>query len=304
VLIREWRRTTRRSVSHADEYARLDSALSDRDWTLLAEGSASWRFRAPSGVLAAISLGEQANPRVVLLPGATGSAEDFLLLAPILADAGYFVESYDLAGQYRSADAGPPVGTRYSYRLFVDDLVAFLEAGSTPAHVLGYSFAGVVAQLAYERRPELFASLAFLGIPPQSGLSFRGVRWIGWLSYLLPAHAIAGLVIWGIVTNKNRVRPGRLQLVRLRFGSTSRPSVDDIVRLMKRVPDLRGVLARSPIPKLVAVGRNDLWPLALHRRFAEAIGAELRVYPTGHSPCESTPHQLARDLLGLYERAT
>lgn len=70
---------------------------------------------------------------------------------------------------------------------------------------------------------------------------------------------------------------------------------------MKRAPDLRRQLLLSPIPILVAVGEHDLWPIRLHRDFANRIGAELRVYPTGHSPCETTPHQLARDMFALYQ---
>ena len=181
--------------------------------------------------------------------------------------------------------------------------MAVLEAGAVPAHVLGYSFAGIVAEIALSARPELFASLALLGAPPLAGQTFRGVRWIGPLSWLLPAHAIASLLIWGLVTNRNQAPPGRLHLVRLRFEYTIRRSVDEIMKLMKNAPDLRKDLARSPVPLLVAVGERDLWPLGLQHAFATRIGAELRVYRTGHSPCETTPHQLARDLLALYARS-
>ena len=298
----ERHRGVRRDESHADPFALLDRALPDRDWAVLPAGARPFRFPAPSGSLAAVSLGDPTGPRVVLVPGATGSKEDFVLLAPLLADAGYFVESYDLAGQYQSAAAGPPNGDPFGYALFVADLIAFLDAGEAPAHVLGYSFAGIVAQLALAERPDLFATLALLGAPPQPGQTFRGVRWIGPVSYLLSARAIAGLLVWGLITNLNRATPGRLALVRARFDLTSRRSVDEIIGLMKRVPDLRPVLRAAAIPLLVAVGSHDLWLPSLHRDFADRIGGDLRVYPGGHSPCETSPHQLARDLLALYER--
>lgn len=284
-----------------DEASDLDAALTDRDWTVLPAGTRHSSFAAPSGVLAVASLGDPQHPRVVLIPGATGSKEDFVLLAPLLVDAGYFVQSYDLAGQYQSAAAGQ--GRPYDYELFVVDLIRFLESATVPVHVLGYSFAGIVAQLAFARRPELFASMAMLSVPPQPGQSFRGVRWIGPLSRFPTPRVIAGLMIWGIVTNKNKVLPGRLDLARMRFDFTDRRSVNEIMGLMKRVPDHRKDLAASGIPLLVAVGERDLWPLVAHRDFAEAIGARVSVYRTGHSPCETTPHQLARDLLALYSRA-
>ena len=55
-----------------------------------------------------------------------------MLVAPVLAAAGYYVQSYDLAGQYESAAAGPAAGKRYDYELFRDDMVALLEDGRRP----------------------------------------------------------------------------------------------------------------------------------------------------------------------------
>lgn len=292
----------RHETVRGDRLAALDAALGDRDWTVLPPGAETFVVPAPSGNLAAMALGRMGDPRVLLVPGATGSKEDFLLLAPILAGAGYRVESYDLAGQYESAAAGPSPGRHFDYDLFVGDLITVLESGDTPVHVLGYSFAGLVAELALAVRPELFASLVLLTTPPGQGQTFRGVRWLGPVSGLVPPHTIASLMVWGIVTNRNHTSPGRLNLARMRFGHTSRTSLDDIMGLMKHTPDVQGALARSGVPTLIAVGDRDLWTLRLHRRFAERIGAELRVYPTGHSPCETTPHQLARDLLALYAR--
>src|SRR5690606_41499053 len=97
------------------------------------------RVPARSGPSARAAPGEPGSPRVVLLRGATGSKEDSVLMLPLLAAAGDSGEAYDLAGNYESAAAGPADGGRYDYGLFVDDLIAVLEAGG-PAHLLGYSF--------------------------------------------------------------------------------------------------------------------------------------------------------------------
>jgi pimeloyl-ACP methyl ester carboxylesterase len=283
----------------------LDESIEDFDWSVPAPGAVTGTFAAPSGDLATVSFGEAGNPRVVLVPGVTGSKEDFVLVGPLLAAAGYHVQSYDLAGQYESAEAGPSPesGEHYDYELFVRDMIAVLEAGE-PAHLLGYSFAGIVAQLVVARRPDLVRSLTLLASPPDPGEGFRGVRVIGWFSPLIGGHTGAGLMIWGVVTNKNKVAPQRLAFVRERFRLTRRSSVDDIIGLMKSAPDLRQPLRDSGIPVLVAVGDHDLWPLRRHARFAERVGATLTVYRTGHSPCETAPHQLARDMLGLFGRAS
>ncbi|WP_349898354.1 alpha/beta fold hydrolase [Parafrigoribacterium soli] len=286
-----------------DEVAARDANLPDIDWTVLPEGSRSIRFDAPSGSLAVVTLGDPANPAVLLAPGVTGSKEDFSLMLPELAAAGYYVVSYDLAGQYESANAGPenlrPPRSHYDYELFAGDMIALLE-WTGRAHVLGYSYAATVAQIALVRRPELFASLTLLSCPPEPGQGFRGVSRIGWFSGLANGSIGAALMIWGIKRNFTRVTPGRLRFVNLRFAVTRRQAVRDIIELMMNAPDLRDALRQSAIPKLVAVGEHDLWPLRLHATFAEQIGARLAVYRAGHSPCETAPHQLDRDLLQLF----
>jgi pimeloyl-ACP methyl ester carboxylesterase len=285
-----------------DEAERLDRALGETDWTVPAPGSVASRFEAPSGALAVVSWGDPSGHPVLLAPGVSGSKEDFLLVGPLLAAAGFFVRSYDLAGQYESHLAGPPAGRRYDYSLFRDDMVALLE-DSGPAHLLGYSFAGTVAQLVTVERPELVRSLTLLAAPPEPGNGFRRVRALGPFTWMATGRVGAALMTWGIVTNKNHVDPLRLEFVRKRFELTSRRSMEDIIVLMKHAPDLREQLAAADIPKLVAVGAHDLWPSDLHADFARRIGAELAVYNTGHSPCETTPNALARDMLRLFARA-
>jgi pimeloyl-ACP methyl ester carboxylesterase len=283
-----------------DEAARLDDAIPDLDWTAVPAGAARGWFDAPSGRLATLSMGDPAAQHVVLVPGVTGSKEDFVLMLPLLADAGYFAIAYDMAGQYESKDAGPPAGRRYDHALFVDDLLAVLGSAPGTSHVLGYSFAGTVAQLAYVARPDAFASLTLLSTPPVPGQVYLAMRKHGWVSRIDSARLGAWIMITGVKNNYTKVPPGRLQFVRDRFEHTRLESVRDIIGLMRRTPDLRAQLALATIPKLVAVGEHDLWPLATHARLAEDIRAKLAVYRTGHSPCETTPNQLVRDLLALY----
>ena len=188
-----------------DEAARLDAVLPDIDWSVAPVGARFSTFRAPSGDLAVVALGDPADPRVVLVPGATGSKEDFYLLAPILVAAGYYVQSYDLAGQYESASAGPAAGQGYSYDLLVADFVAFLREGG-PAHVLGYSFAGILAELALVEHgavphpdPADLPAGAGPGVPRSARHRLAEL--------VCTAHQGAGLMIWGIMTNKNQVGP-------------------------------------------------------------------------------------------------
>ena len=283
-----------------DDARERDAAIPDLDWRVFPAGTVRDQFDAPSGKLARVSLGSGARGRVVLFPGVTGSKEDFTLMLPLLAEAGYRVEAYDLAGQYESRDAGPenldPPRTRYDYPLFIEDLTAVLEDGAS-AHVLGYSFAGLVSQLIVAERPELFATLTLLSTPPATGQVFRGVKRIGRFSSLAGPRSGASLLLWGIRNNLNRVPPQRIAFVRERFALTRRESVDDIVGLMMRMPDVADAVRAASVPTLVATGAHDLWPT---EQYARRIGAQVAVYETGHSPCETAPHQLVRDMLAMF----
>jgi len=285
-----------------DEAARLDAALPEIDWSVLPPGTVRSGFAAPSGELAVISLGDPAHPRVVLAPGVTGSKEDFVLIMPAIADAGYFVQAIDLAGQYESGRAGPARGGRFTYDLFVDDMVALLDDGG-PAHLLGYSFAGTVAQLVAIRRPDLVRSLVLLATPPDPGDGFAHMKRLGRISGVVGPRLGAFFMVTGIRLNATKVDASRLAFVRSRFALTNRRSVDHIVGLMQHTPDVEAELRRLPMPKLVAVGTHDLWPWERAAAQADRVGARFVRYDTGHSPSETAPHQLTRDLLALYATA-
>ncbi|MFT4212319.1 MAG: alpha/beta fold hydrolase [Microbacterium sp.] len=289
-----------------DDALERDQDLTDIDWRVFPPGTERDVFAAPSGPLARVTLGPADAERVVLVSGVAGSKEDFVRVFPLLAAAGHRVESFDLAGHWESVDAGPahldPPRQHADYAMYVADLIAVLEDGAGPAHVLGYSFAGLVAELALVERPDLFRSLTLMASPPAVGQVFHGVKHIGPISDMAP-HRAAGLILWGIRYNLNRTPPRRIAFVRERLAALPRASVDDIVALMMAMPDVLDDLAAAPVPMLVAVGDHDLWPTAQHAEFARRIGADLAVYETGHAPCETAPHQLVRDMLTLFARA-
>lgn len=293
--------------ARADPARLRDEALPDIDWRAYPDGTERSAFPGTAGPLARIGYGPADGPRVLLVPGVTGSKEDFLLMLPLLAEAGYRADSFDLAGQFESAAAGPeqldPPREHYDERLLLDDFNAILSAGRTPVHVLGYSFASTLTQLSLRDRPELFASLTLLSPPPRVGQAFRAMKRVGPLSDYTSPQRAAAVMIWGIRNNLTKVPPRRLAFVRGRLELTRRDSVDDIMALMMATPDLRAEVRAAPVPKLVAVGLHDLWPVEIHKRYADDIGAAFAAYATGHSPCETAPHQLVRDMLALFERS-
>ena len=285
----------------------LETDLPDIDWRVPPTGSVRWSVRVPSGRLAALACGRTDRPRIVLAPGITGSKEDFHFLFPVLASTGLRVESCDAAGQYESASAGPehlrPRRRRWDYDLFVDDLIAVLEQGSTPAHLVGHSFQGIVAQLVAVRRPDLVRSLTLLSSPPCVGDALGCVRAWGPLAAVVPAAAVAWTVRQGILRNVQHVPPGRQRFVTDRFRLTRTDAHAASMRLLRHVPDVRRSLRETGIPVLCAVGAQDLWPLELHRRYADDIGAAFSVHPGGHSPSETAPYELCGDMLALFDEA-
>jgi len=291
----------------AAEAMQRDRELEGIDWSHIPPDIQRWSIDAPSGRLAGIQAGAPGSLRILLVPGVTGSKEDFLLMLPLLASAGYLVESYDLAGHYDSIDAGPerldPPRRHYDHDLFVDDLLAVIDHGEGPVHLLGYSFAGTVAQLVAVRHPERIASLTLLSCPPVAGQTFRATKSaLGPLSRVVGGRQGAGLMLWGIRQNFNRTPQHRYDFVMARMPRLRRAAIDDVIGLMRRTPDLASELAALRLPKLVAYGAHDLWPAGAHERFARDIGARVVRYDeAGHSPCEETPHQLSRDLLQLIE---
>lgn len=294
-------RTLSRSTASA-----LDASIGPVDWATIPDGIDRWSIDAPSGRLAGLAAGSPLAPRIILVPGITGSKEDFVLMIPLLVEAGYRVETFDLAGHYHSIEAGPerlePPQRRYDHALFVEDLLAVIGSGSAPVHLLGYSFGGTLAQLAAARHPERIASLTLLSCPPVPGQTFRATKSVlGPLSRVIGGRQGAGLMLWGIRRNFNRTPAHRYDFVMHRMPLIRRSCVDDVIRLMRRTPDLSAVLARLHVPKLVAFGGHDLWPAEAHEAFARRIGATAVEYEAGHSPCEETPHQLCRDMVRMIE---
>src|SRR5215472_1638815 len=129
----------------------------------------------------------------VLLPGFTGSKEDFIPLLSPIAAAGYRVISYDQRGQYESV--GPDRERAYSLALFARDLreVIGVVGNGEPVHLVGHSFGGLVARNLVIAEPELVRSLTLLDSGP-AGASLLHARWLGLLIGLIRLGGSAVLV--------------------------------------------------------------------------------------------------------------
>src|SRR5215212_11952232 len=117
-------------------------AIAPDDLRQLADHDATRRdFPGRAGPLAALDTGGEAvRGTALLVPGYTGSKEDFAPLLAPLADAGFRVVALDQRGQYESP--GPDDPARYSVAELASDVLAVAavlrqECGE-PLHLVGH----------------------------------------------------------------------------------------------------------------------------------------------------------------------
>src|SRR5512138_3824215 len=116
-------------------------------WSLRSLSLASARVAVLDAVPAA-----GARATALLVPGFTGSKEDFALILDPLADAGYRVVAVDQPGQHQSP--GPEQRSAYTTAWLGAVVTEVAEAlGDEPIHLLGHSFGGLVARAAVLAQP-------------------------------------------------------------------------------------------------------------------------------------------------------
>jgi 3-oxoadipate enol-lactonase len=150
---------------------------------------------AVNGVELAWGQWGEGDPPLVLCHGYTGSAMDFSLQIPALAEHRRVV-ALDLRGHGRST-ACKNVDS-YTIDLLAADLNAFIEAvgAGQPVDLLGHSMGGIVSMTAVLARPDLVRSLVLMDTS-------------GW-SFLMPDEALRNMV-QGFITKFDPARgmPGR-----------------------------------------------------------------------------------------------
>lgn len=102
----------------------------------------------------------------LLVPGYTGSKEDFIALLEPLAEAGFRVVAVDGRGQYETP--GPVDEAAYARPELAADVLAQAAAvrGPGQVHLLGHSLGGQIARAAVLRDAEPFRSLTLLSSGP------------------------------------------------------------------------------------------------------------------------------------------
>ncbi len=243
---------------------------------------------------------------VVLVPGFTGSKEDFLGVLASIVDAGHQVAALDQRGQYQTAGGEPPEG--WTMEAFAADLLAFCATvgSGRPVHLLGHSFGGLVARAAVLAEPAAFASLTLLDSGPAAfegdaaelllrmadGLDAFGIEPV---YQAKQAHDIA----------RGWVPPADPEVdifLRARFLANDPAALAAKARLLASAPDDTHRLARLALAILVAYGEaDDAWNPTIQAEMASRLDARVVSIPgAAHSPAAERPRETARVLVGFW----
>ncbi|MFJ6483007.1 MULTISPECIES: alpha/beta fold hydrolase [unclassified Streptomyces] len=258
------------------------------------------------GSFAVHEAGEPVHGTALLVPGFTGSKEDFIGLLEPLAAAGYRVVAVDGRGQYETP--GPREEAPYAQEELARDVLAQVRAlGADRVHLVGHSLGGLVSRAAVLRDPSPFASLTLMSSGPAAISEEQQAR-TKLLVAALEAMGDDMPGIWAAMRAHDPEdaaadSPELAHFLRERWLATVPEQLIVTGRTLISEPDRVAELSRVDLPKLVLSGAVDqAWPVPLLDETARRLAARRVVVPgTDHSPNAEDPATTARELAAFWD---
>jgi pimeloyl-ACP methyl ester carboxylesterase len=228
---------------------------------------------------------------ILLIPGWTGSKEDFTAFLPFLAAAGFDATTYDQRGQYETP--GAPADD-YSLTGFAADALAVRSAvtDSARSHLLGHSFGGLVAQQAAVADLSAWRSLSLLCTGPGALGEAPGRPPLAPLVQAIGAMSLAE--IRAHMPRDPALPPDIAEFLDKRFTSNAAASLRAITQLLIDAPDIIDEVAATGLPFWVGRGADDdAWPHDIQDAMAKRLDTDVHVIDeAAHSPAVENPQGL------------
>ncbi|GGN12690.1 alpha/beta hydrolase [Lentzea pudingi] len=245
---------------------------------------------------------------VLLVPGYTGSKEDFAPMIDPIADAGFEVVAIDLPGQQDSQ--GPDDEALYRpgpLGSVLAELIGKIAADGRKVLLLGHSYGGLVSRAAmFAGAPVSGLTLLSSGPSELPAGDRRTVLEVG--EHVLAEQGVEGTQRLNELRSQQNpayaVLPQELKdFYRTRFLKSRAAALLGMGNGLRHEPDQVAKLARtlrsSGTPCLVVCGdSDDAWSPAAQRDMAERLDADFAVLPgVMHSPNTEAPLDLIATLL-------
>ncbi|MFK0043036.1 alpha/beta fold hydrolase [Streptomyces sp. NPDC090741] len=272
----------------------------------LPSGARAYLLSTARGDFAVHEAGEPVRGTALLVPGFTGSKEDFIGLLEPLAAAGYRVVAVDGRGQHESP--GPREESAYALAELAQDVLAQAAAvDGGPVHLVGHSLGGLVARAAVLRDAAPFASLTLMSSGPAAIAEDQQER-TKLLVAALEAMRDDMPGVWTAMRSfdpEDAVpdSPELAEFLRERWLATVPEQLIGTGRILVSEPDRVEVLSAVELPKLVLSGEVDYaWPVPLMDEMTRRLGAaRVVVAGTEHSPNAENPQVTAGALASFWD---
>jgi pimeloyl-ACP methyl ester carboxylesterase len=260
----------------------------------------------------------------LLVPGYTGSKEDFLLILQALAAAGRQVVAIDMRGQFETPGADD--AAYYQLGALAADVAMVADwlsdghdsatgadggSGGRGVHLLGHSLGGLVTREVLLSQAAPISSLTLMSSGP-GALSGPRARTLENLLAELGGTGPAGLGaeverIWRTRLQPEAVAGGVPQpiidFLGTRLLSSSPTGLRAMAETLLTCPDRTPALARlGAVPLMVVYGENDdAWDPAAQEDMAARLRAQRICIPAAaHSPAVEAPETTASTLTSFW----